>query len=158
MNIMCYWRLDRKLKEKEKYFYSKIANETSKRSYAKRAKVGAVIVKDKNIIGFGFNGTYSGQPNICETDDGTKTLPNVIHAEKNAIMKVCKSNNSTNESSIFITHAPCNECASLIILSGIKDVYYSFSHKSKNFGSGVDLLKSKGIKVYNVVDNNIKEL
>ncbi len=142
------------MKENEIYFYSKIANETSKRSYAKRAKVGAVIVKDKNIIGFGFNGTYSGQPNICETDDGTKTLPNVIHAEKNAIMKVCKSNNSTNESSIFITHAPCNECASLIILSGIKEVYFNEYYNSLNFGSGIELLKSMDIKIYKVnIDN-----
>ncbi len=146
------------MKEKEILFNIELAKLTATRSYANRAKVGAVVVKSGQIISSGYNGTYAGDSNQCETDDGEKTLPNVIHAEKNAIMKLCKSTITSEDASLFISHEPCNDCASLIILSGIKDVYYSFSHKSKNFGSGVNLLKSKGIKVYNVVDNNIKEL
>ena len=142
------------MKEKEILFNIELAKLTATRSYANRAKVGAVVVKSGQIISSGYNGTYAGDSNQCETDDGEKTLPNVIHAEKNAIMKVCKSNNSTNESSIFITHAPCNECASLISLSGIKEVYFNEYYNSLNFGSGIELLKSMDIKIYKVnIDN-----
>ena len=47
--------------------YLRIALEVGSRSYAVRHKVGAVIVKDNNIISYGFNGTPSGFDNCCET-------------------------------------------------------------------------------------------
>ena len=68
--------------------YLKMAEEWSKLSYCKRRQVGALIVKDKMIISDGYNGTPSGFENICEDDEGyTKWY--VLHAEANAIAKVC---------------------------------------------------------------------
>ena len=137
------------------YHYMDVACLTAKRSYAKRAQVGSIIVKNRNIISEGYNGTYPGCSNMCETEDGSKTLPNVIHAEKNAILKMCKSTNSSEGASIFITHEPCNECASLIILAGIKEVYYRNEYSSKNYGSGLELLMEHGIDCYHVTENSI---
>jgi len=63
-------------------------------SYCKRRKVGALLVKDKMIISDGYNGTPAGFENICE-DENNSTKPYVLHAEANAITKVAKSNNSS---------------------------------------------------------------
>lgn len=54
------------LKQKFIEFYSKIAYETSLLSYATKLKVGAILVKDDNIISFGYNGTAPGKDNNCE--------------------------------------------------------------------------------------------
>lgn len=101
------------------------------------------MVKDKMIISDGYNGTPSGFENICEGDDG-KTLPYVLHAEANAITKVACSNNSSDGSTLYVTTAPCIECAKLIIQAGIKRVVYSQQYR---LCDGVELLKRAGIEV-----------
>ena len=125
-------------------FYMNTALNVAKLSYCERRKVGAVIVdKDKNnILSFGYNGTPSGEDNVCEIDNLTK--PEVIHAEVNAIAKVAKSNNSTEGCTMYITLSPCVDCAKVIIQSGIKTVYYLEEYKSKK---GLELLEKTGIEV-----------
>lgn len=112
-------------------------------SYCKRRKVGALIVKDKMIISDGYNGTPSGFENICE-DENFKTKPYVLHAEANAITKVAKSNNSSDFATLYVTTAPCMECAKLIIQSGIKRVVFSGNYHSDE---GIDLLRRAKIEV-----------
>lgn len=119
-----------------------LANECSQLSYCSRKKVGAVIIKDNSVISYGYNGTLPGDENICEIDGVTKS--NVVHAEANAISKVAKSTNSSNESSMFITLSPCMECTKLIIQSGIKEVYYQDDYKNNE---GLQRLINHGIKV-----------
>lgn len=72
------------------------------------------------------------------------TKPEVLHAESNAISKLAKSNNSGCDADIFITHAPCINCAKLIYQSGISNVYYRNSYKDV---AGVEFLEKSGIKV-----------
>ena len=122
--------------------YLKMARIWSENSYCTRRKVGALLVKDKMIISDGYNGTPSGFPNVCEDADN-RTLPYVLHAEANAITKVAKSNNSSEESTLYVTDSPCIECAKLIIQAGIKRVVYS---KLYRISDGIDLLKTAGIK------------
>ncbi|MCH5235422.1 MAG: dCMP deaminase family protein [Muribaculaceae bacterium] len=121
--------------------YLKMARIWSENSYCTRRKVGALLVKDKMIISDGYNGTPSGFPNICE-DENNRTLPYVLHAEANAITKVAKSNNSSADSTLYVTDSPCIECAKLIIQAGIKRVVYS---KLYRITDGVDLLNTAGI-------------
>ena len=122
--------------------YLKMANIWSENSYCTRRKVGAILVKDKMIISDGYNGTPSGFPNVCE-DENNRTLPYVLHAEANAITKVAKSNNSSEDSTLYVTDSPCIECAKLIIQAGIKRVVFS---KLYRVTDGVDLLKTAGIE------------
>ncbi|MCH5241353.1 MAG: dCMP deaminase family protein [Muribaculaceae bacterium] len=122
--------------------YLKMARIWSENSYCTRRKVGALLVKDKMIISDGYNGTPSGFPNVCEDADN-RTLPYVLHAEANAITKVAKSNNSSEDSTLYVTDSPCIECAKLIIQAGIKRVVYS---KLYRISDGIDLLKTAGIK------------
>lgn len=122
--------------------YLDLAHRIAKESYCKRLQVGAVIVKDGNIISFGYNGTPSGMPNKCEENDVTFSY--VLHAESNAITKACKSPISTEGATMYITHSCCLECAKLIIQSGIKKVYYSENYRDK---AGINLLRNCGIEV-----------
>jgi len=113
-----------------------IAKETSTLSHCVRSKVGAVLVKDGNIISFGYNGTPSGMDNACEKDD--VTLAHVIHAECNAILKAAKTGNSVDSSTLYLTLSPCLDCSKLILQSGIKRVVYLNEYRNTE---GINFLK-----------------
>ena len=112
-------------------------------SSAKRLQVGAIVVKDNRVISIGYNGMPSGWDNICE-DENYKTKPEVLHAETNAIAKLARSNESGLDATMFITHAPCIDCAKLIYQSGISKVYYRHTYRET---TGIDFLNKGGIEV-----------
>jgi dCMP deaminase len=111
------------------------AKQISTLSHCVRSKVGAVIVKDGNIISFGYNGTPSGMNNSCEEND--ITFPHVIHAECNAILKAAKTGNSVDSSTLYLTLSPCLDCSKLILQSGIKKVVYLNVYRNTQ---GIDFL------------------
>jgi dCMP deaminase len=123
--------------------YIRMAFIWAENSYCKRRQVGAILVKDKMIISDGYNGTPAGFENVCE-DENNITKPYVLHAEANAITKVARSNNSSEGATLYVTSAPCIECAKLIIQAGIKRVVYADSYRVSD---GIDLLKRANIEV-----------
>lgn len=156
--------------------YMQVAYQFAKLSYATRRKVGCVIVKDNQVISFGYNGTPRGFDNKCEEDDikyyenpdialeliedygyncdngccvkkDAITKREVLHAESNAIMKVAKSTMSCEGATLYTTTCPCFDCAKLIIQAGILIVYYTEDYRDM---SGVELLKTAGIIVNQV--------
>lgn len=132
--------------DKQKQFdrrYLKMAAIWAENSYCRRRKVGSLIVKGKMIISDGYNGTPADFENICE-DESNKTKPYVLHAEANAITKVAKSNNSSENSTLYVTTSPCVECSKLIIQSGIKRVVFSDKYR---ISDGLDLLRRAGIEL-----------
>lgn len=133
--------------------YLRMAYIWSENSYCNRRKVGALIVKEKMIISDGYNGTPSGFPNICESQEGV-TLPYVLHAEANAITKVARSNNSSEGSTLYVTASPCMECSKLIIQSGIRRVVFSELYRITD---GLDLLKQAGVEVVHLPIENSNE-
>jgi len=126
--------------------YLDICKTWSKLSYAKRKKVGCIIVKDGAIISDGYNGTPKGFDNVCEIeyDGNLKTKDEVLHAESNAITKLAKSTQSSVGATMYITISPCLGCAKLIIQSGISRVVYKDFYRSDE---GIKLLKQAKIKV-----------
>jgi dCMP deaminase len=134
--------------------HMKAAEVYSQLSSARRLQVGCVVVKDNTIIGIGYNGMPSGWNNNCEDEitieedekfiKGLKTKPEVLHAETNALAKIARSTNSSGGASIFITHAPCLDCAKLVYQSGIKSVYYRNSYKNTD---GIDFLNKCNVEV-----------
>lgn len=122
--------------------YLRMARIWSENSYCERRKVGALIVKDKMIISDGYNGTPAGFENVCE-DEAGDTWPYVLHAEANAITKVARSNNSSEEATLYVTASPCMECSKLIIQSGIRRVVYSELYR---ICDGLDLLRKAGVE------------
>ena len=126
--------------------YIKMAEIWAGNSYCKRRQVGALLVKDRMIISDGYNGTPSGFENNCEDENGV-TKPYVLHAEANAITKVAKSGNSSQDATLYVTAAPCIECSKLIIQAGIKRVVYKDEYRLMD---GVELLRKAGIEVEKV--------
>lgn len=148
--------------------YLRMADIWSENSYARRRKVGALLVKDKMIISDGYNGTPSGFENDCEEEthrdlnkcatcsiehcDGCSniklvTKPYVLHAEANAITKVAKSSNSSDGSTLYVTTSPCMECSKLIIQAGIKRVVYRDLYHNTE---GLKILERAGIELVHI--------
>ena len=125
--------------------YMQTAYQFAKLSYASRRKVGCVIVKDEQLVSFGYNGTPHGFDNCCEVNDITKR--EVLHAESNAITKLAKSTMTSVDAELYTTTMPCFDCAKLIIQAGISKVYYCEDYRDS---SGVRLLESAGIIVKQV--------
>jgi dCMP deaminase len=157
-------------KERYESLYIDIAERIAKMSHAKRLQVGSVLVKDDCIISYGWNGMPSGFDNNCEDkvyanewsidnntweyqeEDGghpynLKTKPEVLHSEANCLMKVARSTNSSEGASLFVTHAPCIDCAKLIHQSGINSVYYRNSYRDE---LGINFLKQCKVEVSKV--------
>tara|TARA_B100001758_G_C18200147_1_gene499386 strand:+ start:388 stop:843 length:456 start_codon:yes stop_codon:yes gene_type:complete len=101
---------------------------TSLRSPSPKLKVGSVITKNNRIISTGYNGYPSNSPHQSINRDGHEI--NTIHAEQNAICFAARSNISIENSTIYVTHYPCINCAKVIIASGIKTVYYLNDYKN----------------------------
>jgi dCMP deaminase len=139
------------MKEKFKRAYMQTAQTFAKLSSARRLHVGAIVVKDDRIISIGYNGMPAGWDNNCEDEtlyeDGgviLKTKPEVLHAETNAIAKLARSNESGLGADIFVTHAPCLDCAKLIYQSGIRAVYYGEDYRDT---TGVEFLVKSGVAI-----------
>ena len=129
--------------------YMEMAKVAAKQSYAKRLQVGAIAVKDHRILSVGYNGTFPGADNNCENliDGKLVTKKEVIHAEMNLIYKLARDGESGADADLFITHAPCFECAKAILSVGFKKVWFRNEYKSDE---GIQLLKANGIDVEKV--------
>lgn len=123
--------------------YLRMAAIWAENSYCQRRKVGALVVKEKMIISDGYNGTPSGFENVCEDAHGV-THPYVLHAEANAITKLARSGNNSDQATLYVTASPCIECAKLIIQAGIRRVVYAEQYRLTD---GIDLLRRAGVEV-----------
>jgi dCMP deaminase len=145
------------MKNKFIKYYMDVAQLTSTLSYATRLQVGAVIVKGHKILATGYNGMPAGWDNNCEDEIGhvlddanhiveirLKTKQEVLHAESNALMKVASSTESSENSTMFCTHAPCIHCAKLIYQSGINSLYYRNTYRDT---AGLEFLEKSGVSV-----------
>lgn len=135
--------------------YMRMAEVWAFRSKANRLQVAALIVKDKQIISDGYNGMPEGMDNVCEeyvrTKDpdesfgvthhiNIKTRPEVLHAEANAISKLAKRGGTgADGATMYCTHAPCLQCAKLILQAGITRLIYRNTYRDR---SGLDLLEA----------------
>tara|TARA_R110002050_G_scaffold281980_1_gene429707 strand:- start:309 stop:722 length:414 start_codon:yes stop_codon:yes gene_type:complete len=124
--------------------YMDLAIRIADMSHDTDKKVGSIVVKENNILAFGFNGMPSGMPNECKEQDGS-TKREVIHAESNAICKLAKTTSSAEGATMYCTLSPCIECAKLMIQSGI--TRFVFNELYKNDAGIRMLLEFSGIKV-----------
>lgn len=124
-------------------YFMNITVQVSLRSTCTRRKVGALIVKDNNIVSTGYNGAPKGLPNCSDCPDrcyrSKHNIPSgeklelcyAQHAEVNALMSSAKAGADLTGASIYVTTFPCSSCAKAIIQAGIKHVYFidNYSHE-----------------------------
>jgi dCMP deaminase len=127
----------------------------SKRSRCEKKQVGCVIIDENDrIITHGYNGTVNNHHSNCCEDENGKTLPDVVHAEQNAIAYAAKKGLSLENATIFCTHSPCIECAKLLIQVGIKRIYFLEIYKK---GISHKFLTSNNIDLYQIKLEDINE-
>ncbi|NIO09380.1 MAG: dCMP deaminase [Deltaproteobacteria bacterium] len=123
----------------DQYFMT-ITRQVAERSTCSRAKVGAVIVRDRNILATGYNGAPAGMPHCTEAGcliyesktpygEVEQNCFRTIHAEINAIAQAAKNGSNIKDSSIYVTHTPCIHCIKVLVNTGIKNVYYESPYK-----------------------------
>jgi dCMP deaminase len=123
----------------DQYFLT-ITRQVAERSTCLRAQVGAVIVRDKNILATGYNGSPAGLPHCLDvgcliyrstTPSGEveENCFRCIHAEINAIAQAAKNGAGIRDAGIYITHTPCIHCFKVLINTGIKRIFYEKPYK-----------------------------
>ncbi len=117
----------------EQYFMD-IARLVSTRSTCLRRQVGAVLVRDRQIISTGYNGAPTGVRHCAETGCLRETLAvpsgerheicRGIHAEQNAVVQAALHGVSTQGATLYCTHQPCSFCSKMIINAGVCRVVF----------------------------------
>ena len=141
----------------DQYFMT-ITRQVAERSTCTRAKVGAVIVRDKNILATGYNGSPAGLPHCLDvgcliytsrtpTGEVEENCFRTIHAEINAIAQSAKNGASIRDADIYITHTPCIHCLKVLVNTGIKLVYYEHEYKLHTLD---ELLRYSGVTLVQV--------
>jgi dCMP deaminase len=134
--------------------YLSMAEIWALRSKANRKQVGALIVKDRQIISDGYNGMPAGDADdTCEHwvtgeimgQDVLATKPGVLHAESNALMKIAENGGvGAQGATLYTTMSPCSECAKLIKQAKIKRVVFRELYRDNG---GIEFLRTRGVIV-----------
>jgi dCMP deaminase len=138
-------------------YFLKIAQLASTRSTCLRRRVGAVLVKDRNILATGYNGAPSGVLH-CEDVGCLRQKDNIpsgerhelcrgLHAEQNAIVQAASHGVSIRGSLLFCTNFPCVICSKMLINAGILGVYYEKGYADQ---LSAQMLKEAGMELYRI--------
>jgi len=122
----------------------------SSRSTCKRLSVGAVLVRDRRIIGSGYNGAVSGDEHCIDSEcylrDGH--CVRTIHAEMNALLQCAKFGTSTDGAVVYVTDFPCLQCTKSLLQAGIKQINYLRNYHNDEYA--MELIKLKNVKLQQI--------
>jgi dCMP deaminase len=154
-----HWNQSLNMKGKNKRpswdeYFVKAAYLVSERSTCLRRRVGAVLVKDKQILATGYNGAPMGIAHCSKTGclrqklkvpSGSRhEICRGLHAEQNVILQAAKHGVSVRGSCLYITNAPCSICAKMIINAGIVEIIIAGDYPDK---MAIDFLKEAKIRL-----------
>lgn len=136
-------------------YFLMLAKLAATRSTCLAFPVGAVIVKNKQVLATGYNGPPSGSQHCISQGfcypglpscDASKDLPSrAVHAEANAIAQASKHGIATEGASIYVTLEPCLSCLKLVMSAGIREIYYETPYSSKTSAQVRDLFVQEGL-------------
>ncbi len=123
----------------DQYFMT-ITHQVAERSTCTRAKVGAVITRDRSILATGYNGAPSGMPHCLDvgclvyesttpSGDLEQNCFRTIHAEMNAIAQAARNGVSIDGAAFYVTHSPCIHCFKVLVNTGVDAIYYTKPYK-----------------------------
>jgi dCMP deaminase len=141
----------------DQYFIT-ITRNVADRSTCLRAKVGAVIVRDRSILATGYNGAPAGMPHCLDvgclvyeskTPDGNieSNCFRTIHAEINAIAQAARNGTRIDGADIYVTHTPCIHCFKTLVNTGISRIFYEKPYKLETLE---ELRRNTGVKLTKV--------
>jgi dCMP deaminase len=121
-------------------YFMLITRQVADRSTCNRAKVGAVFVRDKNILATGYNGAPAGLPHCLDvgcliyesrtpSGETEENCFRCIHAEINAIAQAAKNGATIRDADIYVTHTPCIHCFKVLLNTGIRRIFYEKPYK-----------------------------
>lgn len=115
-------------------YFMGITFQVAQRGTCDRARVGAIIVKDRRILTTGYNGAPTGLPHCDEVGHLMINghCMRTLHAEQNAIIQAALHGVSVAGGTIYVTHQPCLTCAKMIINAGLKRVVYAGHYPDEN--------------------------
>jgi dCMP deaminase len=124
-------------------YFMRIAIEVASRSTCSRKHVGAVIVRDRNILSTGYNGSIAGMPHCDDVGHMMESGHCIatIHAESNAIIQAAKNGVMINGGSIYTTASPCWNCFKIIVNSGMKRIFFGEFYRDDRIFSVAERLK-----------------
>ncbi|MBN1442779.1 MAG: cytidine/deoxycytidylate deaminase family protein [Planctomycetes bacterium] len=145
-------------------YFMRIAFQVAGRSTCSRKRVGAVIVRDRNILSTGYNGSISGMPHC---DEAGHMMENghcvaTIHAEANAIIQAAKNGVMIAGASIYTTASPCWNCYKLIVNSGMKRIFFGEFYRDERIFEvsqklGIELIDLSSCHDFEEVDPCARE-
>lgn len=122
-------------------YFMEIAEVVAKRSTCLRRQVGAVLVKDRQILATGYNGTPKGIAHCEEVgclreqlhvpSGQNHELCRGIHAEQNAVIQAAVNGVSTKGATLYCTHQPCVVCSKILINAGIERIVYAHPYPDR---------------------------
>ncbi len=137
-------------------YFMRIAVEVSGRSTCDRKHVGAVIVRDRNILSTGYNGSIAGLDHCDDVghmmEDGHCIA--TIHAEANAIIQAAKNGVRIDGAEVYTTASPCWNCFKLIANAGIRVVYFGEFYRDRR---SVEIAEQLGIDLVDLSRNDPPE-
>ncbi len=139
-------------------YFMQIATLVSSRASCIRRKVGAVIVKDKQILATGYNGVPSGIHHCSDSEciRNVQKIPSGqrhelcrgLHAEQNALIQAAVHGVSIADSELYCTTQPCIVCSKMIINARIRRVYFEGVYPDT---LATDMLKEAGIDLIHYI-------
>lgn len=113
-------------------YFLDISRQVATRSTCPRLHVGCVIVKEKNIVATGYNGSIHGHPHCdelgCLIDERGRCI-RTCHAELNAVLHAQRDD--LKGATAYVTHEPCENCAKTLAQSGIARIVYAHAYPNK---------------------------
>ncbi len=145
-------------------YFMQMAQVVAGRSTCLRRQVGAVIVKDKQILSTGYNGSPSGLTHCAQIGclrqklgipSGERSeICRAVHAEQNALVQAAKHGVAISGADIYTTVQPCVLCTKLIINAGIKRVFFVHTYPDK---LALEMAKEAQLELIRLVSNDVTE-
>ncbi|MGI6120471.1 MAG: deoxycytidylate deaminase [Desulfosporosinus sp.] len=134
-------------------YFMQLAFVVAERSTCLRRQVGAVLVKEKQILSTGYNGSPSGllhcnevgcmRQNLSVPSGERHEICRAVHAEQNALVQAAKHGVAIRGADLYVTHQPCVLCTKLMINAEIQRVIFTHSYPDQ---LAVKMAKEAGLQ------------
>ena len=123
------------------------ARHASGRASCDRLHVGCVLVRDKDVVATGYNGSVSGLPHCDDVGHDMEEGHCVatVHAEMNALMMAARNGHATKGATCYVTHLPCWLCTKLLLQAGIVRIIFAEAYRPNP--RVMKAAKAKGVPV-----------